>query len=65
VTISEVGETFCKQFTAALQAQQQKDIINFSSGFPLTQEVDNFQRIAKRAIANASHTLFLYDLPQG
>ena len=65
VTISEVEETFCGQFTAALQAQQQKEIINFSSGFPLTQELENFQRIAKRAIANASDTLFRYDLPQG
>ncbi|PSB56510.1 GntR family transcriptional regulator, partial [Chroococcidiopsis cubana CCALA 043] len=38
VTISETGETFCEQIMATLQAQQQKDIINFSSGFPLTQE---------------------------
>ncbi|OWY66968.1 GntR family transcriptional regulator [cyanobacterium TDX16] len=65
VTISETGETFCEQIMAALQAQQQKEIINFSSGFPLTQELDNFQRIAKRAIANSNDTLFRYDLPQG
>ena len=65
VTISETGETFCEQIMAALQAQQRKEIINFSSGFPLAQELDNFQRIAKRAIANATDTLFRYDLPQG
>jgi len=65
VTISETGETFCEQIMAALQAQQQKEIINFSSGFPLAQELDNFQRLAKRAIANANDTLFRYDLPQG
>ena len=53
------------QVRDALQAQQQQEIINFSSGFPLIQEVDNFQRIAKRAIANTSDTLLRYDLPQG
>jgi DNA-binding transcriptional MocR family regulator len=65
VTIAETGETFCEQFTAALQAQQQKEIINFSSGFPLTQELDNFQRIAKRAIARTTDNLLRYDFPQG
>lgn len=59
------GESFFGQFTASLQAQQRGEIIDFSSGFPRVSGLDNLQRIAKRAIAGATDTLFRYDFPQG
>lgn len=66
VTIQEQGgESFFGQFTASLQAQQRGEIIDFSSGFPRVSGLDNLQRVAKRAIAGATDTLFRYDFPQG
>jgi DNA-binding transcriptional MocR family regulator len=65
VIISEGGGSFFEQYQASLQAQQQGKIVDFSSGFPLIQSLDNFQRLAKRAVTRAADTLFRYDFPQG
>ncbi|YAF96612.1 MAG: PLP-dependent aminotransferase family protein [Nodularia sp. CChRGM 3473] len=65
VIISEGGGSFSEQYIASLQAQQQSDIIDFSSGFPHNSSSNNLQRIAKRAMTKATDTLFKYDFPQG
>lgn len=66
VIIQEQGSgSFFEQYMTSLQAQQQGEIIDFSSGFPRTSGLDNLQRVAKRAIFRATDTLFRYDFPQG
>lgn len=66
VIIQEQGnKSFFEQYTASLQAQQQGEILDFSSGFPRVSGLDDLQRIAKRAVVRAGDTLFKYDFPQG
>ncbi|WP_414566497.1 MULTISPECIES: PLP-dependent aminotransferase family protein [unclassified Anabaena] len=65
VIISEGGGSFSEQYIASLQAQQQRDMIDFSSGFPHNPGVAHLQRVAKRAMMKATETLFKYDFPQG
>lgn len=65
VIISEGGGSFSEQYIASLHAQQQTDIIDFSSGFPHNPSLGNLQRVAKRAMTKAIDQLFKYDFPQG
>ncbi len=66
VIIQEQGKSgFFEQFTASVRAQQQGDIIDFSSGFPRVPCTHDLQKIAKRALNHAADALFRYDLPQG
>lgn len=65
VIISQGGGAFFEQYTASIQARQQRDIVDFSSGFPPTSSSDNFQRVAKRAFTKAGDILFQEDFPQG
>lgn len=56
---------FCQQFVASLQAQAQDNVIDLSSGFPRPWGLDDLQKISRRAISQASGTLFNYGFPQG
>lgn len=58
-------EGFCQQFVASLQVQAQGGVIDFSSGFPRPWGLDDLQKISRRAISQASDTLFNYGFPQG
>lgn len=59
VIIQELGQgSFFDQFTASIQAQQQGDIIDFSSGFPSPFGLEDLQRIARRAIVRTADLLF-------
>jgi DNA-binding transcriptional MocR family regulator len=65
VIISSGGSSFFEQYTASLQAQYHKVIIDFSSGFPRNHNIGNLQKITKRAIAKSFDSLFRYDFPEG
>ena len=52
-------------YTASRQAQKQEGVIDFSSGFSRSGGLEDLQRIARRAVGQATDTLFDYDLPQG
>jgi DNA-binding transcriptional MocR family regulator len=67
VIIQEQGcSSFSEQITASLQAIQRGNLIDFSSGFPQLSELENLQRIAKRALGRATgRSLFQYEFPQG
>ncbi|MBX9255974.1 PLP-dependent aminotransferase family protein [Desmonostoc muscorum CCALA 125] len=65
VIISQGSGSFFEQYTASIQARRQRDIIEFSSGFPCTNISDNLQQVAKRALAKAGDTLFREDFPEG
>ncbi|MBF2050239.1 MAG: PLP-dependent aminotransferase family protein [Leptolyngbya sp. IPPAS B-1204] len=56
---------FCQQFVASLQVQAQGGVIDFSSGFPRPWGLEDLQKIARRAISQASDSLFNYGFPQG
>ncbi len=65
VIISQGGSSFFEQYTTSLLAQHHKEILDFSSGFPRNHQIDNLQRISKRAIAKSFDSLFRYDFPEG
>ncbi|OLP16880.1 GntR family transcriptional regulator [Leptolyngbya sp. 'hensonii'] len=66
VIIQEQGSgSFVQQFTASLQAQKQGNILDFSSGFPRVSVSEELQRITRRAVAEATDSLFKYDFPEG
>jgi DNA-binding transcriptional MocR family regulator len=66
VIIPEQGKmSYFDIYAASVQAQQQGDMINFSSGFPRATGLENLQRVARRAVKGVSDTLFNYDIPQG
>lgn len=52
-------------YTASRQAQKQEGVVDFSSGFSRSLGLEDLQRIARRAVRQATDTLFDYDLPQG
>lgn len=56
---------FCQQFVASLHVQAQGGVIDLSSGFPRPSGLDDLQKISRRAISQASDTLFNYGFPQG
>ncbi|MBD1868124.1 PLP-dependent aminotransferase family protein [Cyanobacteria bacterium FACHB-471] len=66
VIIPEQGEmSYFDIYSASVQAQQQGEMINFSSGFPRATGLENLQRVARRAVKGVSDTLFNYNIPQG
>lgn len=65
VIIHQEEGGFCQQFVASLQVQEQGGVIDFSSGFPRSWGLDDLQKIARRAISQASDTLFNYGFPAG
>jgi DNA-binding transcriptional MocR family regulator len=66
VIIPQKGEmSYFDLYTASIQANQQGDMINFSSGFPHPSSLEDLQRIARRAVKGVASTLFTYDFPQG
>ena len=66
VIIPEKGmNSFLDIHNAALQAQTQKDFINFSCGFPQASGVEDLQRIARRAVKESMDDLFRHNHPQG
>jgi DNA-binding transcriptional MocR family regulator len=56
---------FCKSYMTSLQAHHQPGVIDFSSGFPLPTNLEDLQRIARRAMNQVADSLFQYDSPQG
>lgn len=66
VIIPDQGEiSFFDIYTASMQAQKQPGMIDMSHGFPCPSDLEDFQRIARRAARNVTHELFSYDSPQG
>lgn len=66
VVIPEQGRmSYFDIYLASTQARQEEGVINFSSGFPRPIELDDLQRIARRALKSVTKDLFHYDLPQG
>lgn len=49
----------------SLQAQRQREILDFSSGFPQAFGLEDLQRIARRAMNQIADTLYNYDTPEG
>lgn len=56
---------FFESYHASLQAREQGDMIDFTSGFPSRMGLEDLKRIARRAMAQVTDTLFNYDYPQG
>jgi len=56
---------FAELYLASLEAQNRADKIDFSSGFPSVCDLEDLQRIARRAMKQVGETLFGYDYPQG
>ena len=65
IILEQRGISHFDLYTASTQAHKQEGIIDFSSGFPRPRELEDLQRIARRAVKQATDTLFDYDLPQG
>ncbi|RCJ18329.1 GntR family transcriptional regulator [Nostoc sp. ATCC 43529] len=65
VIISQGEGSFFEQYTASIQARRQRNIIEFSSGFPSISISENLQRVTKRALAKTKDTFFREDFPQG
>jgi DNA-binding transcriptional MocR family regulator len=59
------GGNFCDLFLASIQVQSQKEVIDFSSGFPRPWGLPDLQKIARRAVTAAGDTLFRYGFPGG
>lgn len=50
---------------AVLQAEAQPGFIKLSSGFPQPTDIEDIQRIARRAVKNVAEALFRHNHPQG
>ncbi|MEE3720026.1 PLP-dependent aminotransferase family protein [Tumidithrix elongata RA019] len=59
------GESFLDQYMTSLQAQQEPDMIDFTSGFPRPSGLEDLAKIARRAMTQVGDVLFSYDFPQG
>jgi DNA-binding transcriptional MocR family regulator len=59
------GGSFCDLFLASIQVQSEKEVIDFSSGFPRPWGLQDLQKIARRAVTEAGDTLFRYGFPGG
>ncbi|MBD2103345.1 aminotransferase class I/II-fold pyridoxal phosphate-dependent enzyme [Leptolyngbya sp. FACHB-261] len=59
------GISYFDSYTSALQAQRQREVLDLSSGFAYLSGVEDFQRIARRAVTQSAESLFQYDFPQG
>ncbi len=66
VIIPERGTlSFFDIYSNSVQARQSQDIIDFSSGFTLRSDLDDLQRVARRAMRDITKSLFNYDHPAG
>jgi len=57
--------SFFDIYTNSMQARRHGEIIDFSSGFTLRSDLDDIQRVARRAMREIADNLFDYDVPEG
>jgi DNA-binding transcriptional MocR family regulator len=66
VIIPEQGTlSFFELYRNSMQARHRGDIIDFSAGFTLRSDLDDLQRIARRAMLDMANHLFDYDFAEG
>lgn len=66
VIIPEQGKlSFFDIYSNSIQARQHQGMIDFSSGFTLRSDLDDLQRVARRAMRDITESLFNYDHPAG
>ena len=65
IILEKEESSFFDLYITELRAQNQEDMINFCSGFPRFSNLENLQRIARRALLQLASPLLNYDLPQG
>ena len=57
--------SFLDLYQLSVQAKNHPDLIDFSSGFPISSGLKDLQRHARRAMKQVTKSLFNYDYPQG
>ncbi|MGD1921208.1 MAG: GntR family transcriptional regulator, partial [Pleurocapsa sp.] len=57
--------SFFDIYQLSVQAKSNPELIDFSSGFPISSGLKDLQRHARRAMKQVTESLFNYDYPQG
>ena len=57
--------SFFDIYQLSVQAKKHPELIDFSSGFPISSGLKDLQRHARRAMKQVTESLFNYDYPQG
>lgn len=59
------SDTFLNKWMTSLSARDKPGMIDFSVGFMFASDLDDLQKIARRAMKQIDTNLFNYDFPQG